>query len=28
VWHHFASILPESQQDIAHIGEFVREYVA
>ncbi len=28
VWHHFASILPESQQDMAHIGEFVREYVA
>jgi epsilon-lactone hydrolase len=28
VWHHFASILPESQQDIAHISEFVREYVA
>jgi hypothetical protein len=28
VWHHFASILPESQQAIAHIGEFVRKYVA
>jgi monoterpene epsilon-lactone hydrolase len=27
-WHHFASILSESQQDMAHIGEFVREYVA
>jgi monoterpene epsilon-lactone hydrolase len=28
VWHNFASILPEVQQDIAYIGEFVRKYVA
>jgi len=28
MWHHFASILPEAQQAIAHIGEFVRKYVA
>jgi acetyl esterase/lipase len=28
VSHHFATILPEVQQAIAHIGEFVRKYVA
>jgi acetyl esterase/lipase len=28
VWHHFAPILPEAQQAIARIGEFVRKYVA
>ena len=28
VWQHFASMLPEAQQAIAHIGEFVRKYVA
>jgi len=28
VWHHFVSILPEAQQAIAYIGEFVRKYVA
>jgi epsilon-lactone hydrolase len=27
VWHHFAPILPESQQAIARIGEFVRKHV-
>jgi epsilon-lactone hydrolase len=27
-WHHVASILPEAQQAIAHIGELVRKYVA
>jgi acetyl esterase/lipase len=28
VWHHFAPMLPEAQQAIARIGEFVRKYVA
>ena len=28
VWHHFAPILPEAQQAIARIGEFVRKYTA
>jgi phosphinothricin tripeptide acetyl hydrolase len=28
VWHLFAPILPEGQQAIARIGEFVRKYVA
>jgi epsilon-lactone hydrolase len=28
VWHHVAAILPEAQQAIAHIDEFVRKYVA
>jgi epsilon-lactone hydrolase len=28
VWQHFAPILPEAQQAIARIGEFVRKYVA
>jgi hypothetical protein len=28
VWHHVASILPEAQQVIAHIDEFVSKYVA
>jgi monoterpene epsilon-lactone hydrolase len=28
VWHHVASILPEAQQAIPHIDEFVRKYVA
>jgi epsilon-lactone hydrolase len=27
VWQHFAPILPEAQQAIARIGEFVRKYV-
>jgi epsilon-lactone hydrolase len=27
VWHHFAPILPEAQQAIARIGEFVRKCV-
>jgi epsilon-lactone hydrolase len=28
VWHHFAPLLPEAQQAMARIGEFVRKYVA
>jgi acetyl esterase/lipase len=28
VWHLFAPILPEGQQAIGRIGEFVRKYVA
>jgi len=28
VWHHFAPILPEAQQAIARIGEFVRKHLA
>jgi epsilon-lactone hydrolase len=28
VWHHFAPMLPEAQQAIARIGEFVRKNVA
>jgi monoterpene epsilon-lactone hydrolase len=27
VWQHFAPILPEAEQAIARIGEFVRKYV-